>query len=345
MPATIDRVRIEALATAEFIGRRENLVLVGQSGVGKSRIIQAIGQSACVLGYRVRYTTSADVLADLTASLADQTLPRRLREYAHFDLLIIDEFGFDRIERSEARQAASLLYKLIDAAEPEAIDGVGDEHRLRGVGRLPGRSAAGDGVSGPDRGRCDHREDQRQVVPSPPGAAGVPGHAVRAIGPQPEPESAVIAGSGSRLLTTPLTSRSRPWSLAYAFPSGSGPCFVTTPPNQFPKAPHHRSLGNHPGGSILAAKVAQFLTAIDTRRATHRLPPNTAIFTVPVFTLGDRPGSITQSMACDDLETMRSLVTTRARPNEKPAESRANSVLLQSYAQPGTGIYEENLLT
>jgi DNA replication protein DnaC len=117
--ATIDRVRIEALATAEFIGRRENLVLVGQSGVGKSRIIEAIGRSACVLGYRVRYTTSADVLADLTAALADQTLPRRLREYAHYDLLIIDEFGFDRIERSEALQAASLLYKLIDARSPK----------------------------------------------------------------------------------------------------------------------------------------------------------------------------------------------------------------------------------
>ena len=117
--ATIDRVRIEALATAEFIGRRENLVLVGQSGVGKTRIIEAIGQSACVLGYRVRYTTSADVLADLTAALADQTLPRRLRKYAHYDLLIIDEFGFDQIERSEARQAASLLYKLIDARSPK----------------------------------------------------------------------------------------------------------------------------------------------------------------------------------------------------------------------------------
>jgi DNA replication protein DnaC len=114
----IDRVRIEALATADFIGRRENLVVVGQSGVGKSHIVQAIGQRACVLGYRVRYTTSALVLADLTASLADQTLPRRLREYARFDLLILDEFGFDRIERNEAQQAASLLFKLIDARSP-----------------------------------------------------------------------------------------------------------------------------------------------------------------------------------------------------------------------------------
>lgn len=114
----IDRVRIEALATAEFVGRRENLVVVGQSGVGKSHIIQAIGQRACVLGYRVRYATSAGVLAELTASLADQTLSRRLRAYARFDLLILDEFGFDRIERREAQQAASLLYKLIDARSP-----------------------------------------------------------------------------------------------------------------------------------------------------------------------------------------------------------------------------------
>jgi DNA replication protein DnaC len=113
--AAIDRVRIETLATAEFIGRRQNLVVVGQSGVGKSHIVQAIGLRACVLGYHVRYTTSAELLAHLTAALADQTLPKRLREYTRVDLLILDEFGFDRIERAEAQQAASLLYKVIDA--------------------------------------------------------------------------------------------------------------------------------------------------------------------------------------------------------------------------------------
>jgi DNA replication protein DnaC len=111
----IDRARIEDLATGEFIRRRDNLVLAGQSGVGKSHIIQAVAQQACVLGWRVRYTTSADLLMDLRASLADQTLPSRVRYYARFDLLIIDEFGFDRLERTEAPQAASLLYKVVDA--------------------------------------------------------------------------------------------------------------------------------------------------------------------------------------------------------------------------------------
>ena len=112
---TIDRVQIEELATGDFIRRKDNLVMVGQSGVGKSHIMQSLGRRACALGHRVRYTTSAALLKDLTASLADQTLPQRLRYYKRFDLLIIDEFGFDKIERTECSQAASLLYKIIDA--------------------------------------------------------------------------------------------------------------------------------------------------------------------------------------------------------------------------------------
>lgn len=110
----INRTQIEELASAAFIGRRDNLVMVGQSGVGKSRIIQSVGHAACVLGYRVRYTTSADLLIKLTASLADRTLPKRLRYYAGFDWLIIDEFAFDKIERTETPQAANLLYKIVD---------------------------------------------------------------------------------------------------------------------------------------------------------------------------------------------------------------------------------------
>ena len=110
----IDRLQIETLATGEFIRRGNNLVILGQSGVGKSHIVQAVGRAACARGYRVRYVTSAELLQDLTASLADHTLPERLRYYSNFDLLAIDEFGFDRIERAESSQAASLLYKVVD---------------------------------------------------------------------------------------------------------------------------------------------------------------------------------------------------------------------------------------
>lgn len=113
--SSIDRSQIEQLATGEFLRRRENLVMVGQSGVGKSHLLQALARRYCELGYRVRYTTSADLLEDLRASLADQSLPRRVRYWSRFDLVIIDEFGFDRIERGECPQAANLFYKVIDA--------------------------------------------------------------------------------------------------------------------------------------------------------------------------------------------------------------------------------------
>jgi DNA replication protein DnaC len=111
---TIPRTQIETLAQGDFIRRHQNVVFVGQSGLGKSRLIQNIGQAACVLGYRVLYTTSGLLLEDLTAALADQTIHDRVRFYTHFDLLIVDEFGLDRIERSLCPHASSLWYKIID---------------------------------------------------------------------------------------------------------------------------------------------------------------------------------------------------------------------------------------
>ncbi len=111
----INRQQIEQLATGEFIERRSNLIMIGQAGVGKSHLIQAIGRKACALGCRVLYRTSAKLITDLTASLADKTLPQLLRFYSRPQLLIIDEWGFDRVERLESPQAAHLLYKVVAA--------------------------------------------------------------------------------------------------------------------------------------------------------------------------------------------------------------------------------------
>jgi DNA replication protein DnaC len=110
---TINRPQYEQLATGDFIRRHINVVLVGQSGVGKSHLMQAVGLSACAVGYRVCYTTSAGLLMRLTAALADKSLTDTLRRYASWDLLVIDEFGLDRIEREECPNAAHLLYKVI----------------------------------------------------------------------------------------------------------------------------------------------------------------------------------------------------------------------------------------
>jgi DNA replication protein DnaC len=111
----LDRRAIEQLVTCDFVRRSQNLILVGQTGLGKSRILQAVGQAACILGYRVRYATSAELLQKFTEALADGSFNRMLKEYARFDLLLIDEFGFDRLEREAQSQASTFYYRLLDA--------------------------------------------------------------------------------------------------------------------------------------------------------------------------------------------------------------------------------------
>ena len=114
----IDRIQIEELATGDFIRRGDNFLLVGQSGIGKSHLLEGVGRRVCSHGYRVRYIASDELLADLGASLADGTTPKRIRYFTRFDLLIIDGFGFDRIERQQTPQALSLLFKVIEKRNP-----------------------------------------------------------------------------------------------------------------------------------------------------------------------------------------------------------------------------------
>jgi DNA replication protein DnaC len=114
----IDRAEIEELATGDFIRRSDNLLMVGQSGIGKTHLLEGIGRRACLQGYRVRYISSDALLADLGASLADGTTVKRIRYFTRADLLIIDGFGFDRIEREQSPQALSLLYKVIEKRGP-----------------------------------------------------------------------------------------------------------------------------------------------------------------------------------------------------------------------------------
>ena len=68
----ISRVQMETLAACDFVRRCQNLVFVGQSGVGKSHLIQSIGQAACTLGFKVHYLTSGKLL--------EEVRPRALKE-------------------------------------------------------------------------------------------------------------------------------------------------------------------------------------------------------------------------------------------------------------------------
>ena len=111
---SIDRALVMDLATLGWVDRHEDLLLIGQSGTGKSHIAKALALIGCGQERRVRYTTCASMLSTLHASLADGTLREALKAYTHPELLVVDDLGYDPIEQEHAREA-QLLYKVLEA--------------------------------------------------------------------------------------------------------------------------------------------------------------------------------------------------------------------------------------
>ena len=97
------------LARAEFIDRRENLIALGPSGVGKSHIAIAIGLAACQRGIKARFITAAAMVHELIEARDEKRLLRLQKQLASHELLIIDELGFVPLSKT----GAELLFELI----------------------------------------------------------------------------------------------------------------------------------------------------------------------------------------------------------------------------------------
>ena len=106
----LDKNMFNRLATLDFITKKENIILTGASGVGKSYLAQALGNQACLMGYRVYYTNTARLLSMLKLSKVDGTYLRELKKLLKVDLLIMDDFGLQAFD-THAREA---LMDIID---------------------------------------------------------------------------------------------------------------------------------------------------------------------------------------------------------------------------------------
>lgn len=101
--------KIHDLATCHFVAAGESVILCGPVGTGKSHLLQAIGHSACRLGYKVLYIRANRLFAHLGGGHADGTWDVRLRAYLHPELLIIDDFCL----RELSPQQAEDLFELV----------------------------------------------------------------------------------------------------------------------------------------------------------------------------------------------------------------------------------------
>jgi DNA replication protein DnaC len=106
----LDKNMFNRLSTLDFIARKENVILTGASGVGKSYLAQALGNQACLMGKKALYTNTARLLARLKLSKVDGTYIKELKKLSSVELLILDDFGLQAFD-SHAREA---LMDIID---------------------------------------------------------------------------------------------------------------------------------------------------------------------------------------------------------------------------------------
>lgn len=99
---SLSRQKIADLATLRFVENRENVILLGPPGVGKTHVAIALALKACEVSHKVLFTTLADLVAQLHAALADRSLTARLKALSQVDLLVIDEVGYVPLDKTGA---------------------------------------------------------------------------------------------------------------------------------------------------------------------------------------------------------------------------------------------------
>ena len=106
----LDKNQFMRMAECTFIGRKENLLITGSTGIGKSFIASAIGNQACTLGFKVLYANTTKLFTRLKMAKADGSYIREIAKIERQDLLILDDFGLQPLDASNR----SVLMEIIE---------------------------------------------------------------------------------------------------------------------------------------------------------------------------------------------------------------------------------------
>jgi DNA replication protein DnaC len=104
----LNKTLVLELARCEYLVRRENVLLLGNSGTGKTHLALALGLAACQRGHRVRFTTAAALVHELMEARDEKRLLRLQKLLAICELLIVDELGFVPLSKT----GAELLFEV-----------------------------------------------------------------------------------------------------------------------------------------------------------------------------------------------------------------------------------------
>src|SRR5574344_327747 len=106
----LDKNMFMRLSTLDFIKRKENIIITGASGTGKSYLAQALGYQACLMEYKTLYTNTAKLIGRLKLSKIDGTYLQELSKLKRMDILILDDFWLHAFDN----QAREILLDIID---------------------------------------------------------------------------------------------------------------------------------------------------------------------------------------------------------------------------------------
>ncbi len=109
---SINEPLIRELMAGEYMDRRENVLLIGNSGTGKSHLATALGMTACTQGRRVRFFTVMGLVTHLLERREERSLERMLKQLERHDLMILDELGYVPFSKT----GAELLFEVVSRA-------------------------------------------------------------------------------------------------------------------------------------------------------------------------------------------------------------------------------------
>ena len=91
---SVNKARVLELTKGEYLAKKENAVMVGNMGTGKTHVAISLGLLACRQGKKVRFCTATGLINDLLEAQEQHTLGRRMAQIQKLDVLILDEVGF-----------------------------------------------------------------------------------------------------------------------------------------------------------------------------------------------------------------------------------------------------------
>lgn len=94
----LDKNTIARLSSCDFIKQKQNILVTGSTGVGKSFIASAIGYKACMNGYKVMYFSAGKLFAKLKMAKADGSYHKEIDRIEKQDLIILDDFGLQSLD-------------------------------------------------------------------------------------------------------------------------------------------------------------------------------------------------------------------------------------------------------